>query len=438
MSGWIYVASAMLSCSRAARKRAIDFAPLSMDSFGSNAVSSTSKRRGFLHIAWIGLAGSGLTALLTRMRMRAELAAVAGMLWVLHPAQVEVYGWASTRIDAMAAAFGLFGLAALLGRKRILAGILLLLAFASKESSWPLVLAAPVLLIARGHRGRDLLLGSLPGIAGIGLILLLKWILLGGILPPGVEMEIPLSARLQGLLSYFEPLLLRPVGSEAVSSPWRTLLGLLFAIPLLGLATLGLLRALLGWKTHPRASRRGLALVLALVLCFGLCLAISGGVPVRDDLAGGRVWFLPSAFLVAALMALPTPRGEHGIALLGAMLLIVNLGPYSDASERMRGFLRQMDQAMAEHGHAVRVRGLSEYHGPVPLFALMNFVYMQKHGGEDIADRPLLSMELGDPQLEDRAYQDALWRAYHQSKGHSILELRWDDEAGRLVEITRD
>ncbi len=393
---------------------------------------------GFAAEAWLGLVllgacGAALYSMLRRMEFDRWKSLGAASFYVLHPSLAEVHAWASCRVDLMATGLGLFALSLMLARRAWLGGLLFLLAFLSKESSWPLSIGCVALGFLMGRKGRSLLPFALAPFAALALTLLLKLLLVGKIQADWWFVDIPLSARIAGYFSYLRPLLWHP---------WTEASGTL--LPTLALAIAGSiffvmarpLRRFFPPRDAGDAGSRGkstsaaaphfLRPLLALFLLFALCLAVTGGVPVRNDYAGARLWFLPAAFFVASLALLLPARVLLALCLPAVMLLQLQLGPYRVASAAMGRVLTQLDEAIETHGPAVRVRGLPEYLGPVPLFALMPHPYMARYPGKAPEDRPLLSLDCGDREKEDRLFLDARWRRYMQEHGRSPRDYHWD------------
>lgn len=128
------------------------------------------------NIAWHVAATAGLMAL-ARPRVGGWGAAIAGLVFGLHPMQSEAVIWVAARNDPMATALGLWALerasAAAPGRRRQLVAFLLtVLAGLAKES----VLLLPGLLLALDlmQRRRPRFARLLPVVAGIGVVLGLR------------------------------------------------------------------------------------------------------------------------------------------------------------------------------------------------------------------------------------------------------------------------
>lgn len=400
---------------------------------GSFAVNS------WIGILYVGLAGSALVYLLRALELSRPVALLGGLLFVVHPAQAEVYGWASARIDTMAACFGLTAVGLVVRRRLVPATALFAAAFLSKESAYPLVLLPPLLTLLERHGPRAALLSALPGLVALAGCMALKVLLVGDVFAAswsaGIR-EVPLGARLGGYLSYALPLLLQPASSHAPGwCAWA--LGVPFTAALL-LALLLPIRGVL-LSSSPHRSRRArrphpLRPTLGLLAGMLLSLAVTFGVPVGSDLAGGRLWFLPSAFLCGTLVVLGA-RWPLWIALLPACLLLYgNLAPYRSANHRMRALLDRLDVEVAQPGQAVRVTELEHLHGPVPLFAFLpHYFHETVPGPPERVARVLLTTDkqrADDPK--GLAALDRAWRAEMKKRQLAVLELRWDARTAQL------
>ncbi|MEZ5987865.1 MAG: hypothetical protein R3F30_01805 [Planctomycetota bacterium] len=385
-----------------------------------------SKAIGLGFLAW---AGASLAGLLRRLGAARLTAVLVGTLYCLHPALAEVHGWASTRVDQMAAAFALAALCMVLDRRPLLAGLLWLAAFGSKEAAYPLLVAAPLL----SGRLRDLVP---PGLAFAAIMI---WklravgVVTGGLW--GLILQVPLHVQLQGWLGYLGPWLLYP-RSSAAPGPAVTALALAWGVVLLTTLVAPLVRGLQDRGGSGRRPRRlRVDPRLRLLALAALCLVVTGGVPYPPDLAGGRLWTLPLAFALGAALLRARPGRLLALCLLSLPLLHANLAPYREADRIMADTLAVLAREVPAHDGAVRIHGLPDLHGPVPLFALMPDVYMRgfDEEGRPTEDRPLVTtadMESADP--EGWVMAEQRWRAFQDAADRKIAYWRWDPAAGRV------
>ena len=359
----------------------------------------------------------------------------AALVFVLHPAQCEVWGWATARIDGMATFFGLACLLCLLRDRRILAGLMCLAAFASKESSFPLLVAAP-LIVALAPRQERVLRAGLR--AGLPLLLafiayaLLKLAYVGEVFAESWQRgiaEVPLGVRIKGYLSLFEPLLWTPSADYAVAelaSPWKALARIAAWIFVALLLSAGL-------STYLRRERPAWRLVMALLIAYALCIAVSFGVPFRPDFAGGRLWLLPSAFLFSALFFAAPLRLTMPAAGLATLLLHANLSVYRDACARMQHVETAVETAMRQDDSAIRIVDLPSHEGPVPLFAIMTVYHHESFGSGAIPRAFLTLRPANDEQRQQLAAYDEQWRTEMKKQGRSkFVRMRWDEASQSL------
>ena len=106
--------------------------------------------------------------------------------------------------------------------------------------------------------------------------------------------------------------------------------------------------------------------------------------------------------------------------------------PYREANQRMEVVLERLAIEVPARQNAIRIRGLEQVHGPVPLFILMNVAYMERFTSTVPEDRPLLTLEGTAPEIE--AALDKRWREFMLHEKRKILDLVWDKQGGRLIE----
>jgi tetratricopeptide (TPR) repeat protein len=103
------------------------------------------------------LINSGVVVLLflaTRRLFGEAVGVVAALLFAAHPAHTEAVAYVTGRSEVLALGFGLAAGLAHLARRPVLGGLLLLPALLAKETalSYPVLLAAAILVFDRGHR----------------------------------------------------------------------------------------------------------------------------------------------------------------------------------------------------------------------------------------------------------------------------------------------
>ncbi|MFQ5503631.1 MAG: hypothetical protein ACE5F1_02410 [Planctomycetota bacterium] len=381
---------------------------------------------------YLGLSGSMLVLLLLSLGLPFGRALLAGLLLAAHPAATEVHGWATARVDTMAACYGL--LALWLGATRnggVLTFLAFLAAFLSKESAYPLLLLPPLLAWAGPARGSRMLAAWAPALLAFAVTAALKLLLVGRFLAEWWSVAVPLGLRIQGYLSHARALVLWP-GSSAAPGVLSSVLALVYAAALLG----GMLVAPFLPRVRGRVQESpGGFPLLALLAAFVLSLAVTGGIAMRSDLGGSRVWFLPSAFLLG-IFAGTSWRPALCLALpAGLLLLHLNLSPYREATRRMGVVLDRLELEVPARERAVRISGLEELHGPVPLFFHMDSFYLLRpvFASTELYDRPLLTRRPIRPEHPARiAALDSKWRAWMRSHGRKVLDLSWDSERGEL------
>jgi len=384
--------------------------------------------------AYLALAGSALTLLLVRLGIARVAALAAGVLFVTHPTAVEVHGWATARIDTMASAFGLLGLwLALVPRlPQLLLGLVcLLLAFLCKESAYPLFLMPAVLGFASGLRGRDLVRVSLTGVIALGLVIVIKIAIVGAFFADWWSVQVPLLIRARGYLTYLLPLGLWPVTRDWTGPDPGIIADVLAAAYPVVIAGL-LVHGLTNRRKAPDRLR-----TLALLAGFFVTIAVLGGVPARGDLSGNRLWFLPSAFLLAMLASIVQRRTLFVLLVPGCVLLQLNLAPYREAERRMDVVLTRLDAELPKYDNAVRITDLQRLYGPVPLFFHMVNFYplLPRFRDHDPRTFPLLTLAArNEAEKRVNAELDRRWRELMRKRGvKHVLELAWDSARGRLV-----
>ncbi|GEM_PF-3892264 len=380
-----------------------------------------------LGLLWIGLSGVALFLLLLRMGLNLGRAWLGALLFLGHPAAAEMYGWASTRVDSMGTTFSLLALWAGLGKSKLhplWATFLLLCAFLSKESTYPLAVAAPLFFWILSRKEPSTLLG--PPLA-LGLTFGLKKIFVTKVFASWWAASIPFLIRLKGWLLLAFPLLLWPLGTSAALPSLAKILTWIYAgSMLLSLLTLPL-------QKQPRNQRIKPLLALGALLLF--TLSVTGGVPPHSDLGGGRVWFLPSAFLCALFATYGTRSFLSISAPIGLGLLLLNLAPWARARTKMNHFLDRLHVEVAKHERALEVTNLESHHGPVPLFFLMTEFYTLSFRGPRF-DRPLLMRKpANQDELAFQAKIEKRWLQYMTAQRRNILRLRWNPEKGTLEEF---
>lgn len=400
-------------------------------------------------VAWIGASAVFLGLWLVSLGVERARAALAAVIFALHPAQVEVWGWASARIDTMACALGFAGLWALARHARVLAFFALLFAYGSKESAYPLLLVAPLVPLLRGQGWRRSLVDG--GVAAGALLALftLKAAVLGRVFAESwgqALQDIPIGMRLSGWISFLDPLLLDPVSSVAQSkvlfvsvlvfgAVWLGSLVLSLALP----PVLFAIRSRRGRLRMAARWRRVLPLAVLFLLAFALTVTVSFGVPARPDLGGGRLWFFPSAFLIAALTLFASRLPLVLLLGLSAVLLHANLAPYRHASASMLKVERRLATEIADPRRAVRVADLPAVDGPVPLFILMAELWAIGLDGSrptaappQPSDYPRVFLSWKRDDAEDQRAMDALdevWSKAMQARGYSVTRLHWKNGA---------
>ena len=381
-----------------------------------------------LGLLWIGLSGIALFLLLLRMGLPQHRAWLGSILFLAHPSAAEMYGWASTRIDSMGAAFALLALWAGLGkswRASLLSALFLLAAFLSKESTYPLLLGAPLFFWFLSRRTPPHLLG---GPIALGVTLGLKKLLLGKVFASWWAVSIPFFVRIKGWLFLAFPLLLWPLGTLAAEPTLAKILAGIYAGGML-------LSLLLPFFQKNSGTQKTLSPLWALGALLLLTLSVTGGVPPHADLGGGRVWFLPSAFL-CALFACYGNRSLLSLsAPIGLGLLLLNLAPWSQARSKMAHVLDRLAQDVPKHERALEITNLQPQHGPVPLFFLMTEFYTLSFHGPRF-DRPLLMRKPNNQ--DEEVFQSRIeksWLRYMTAQGRKILRLRWNPKLGALEEL---
>ncbi len=401
-------------------------------------------------LAWIGLGGTALVAFLRAIGVTSSRACLAALLFVLHPAQVEVWGWASARIDTMAMAASFAGLALLAGvagpLRLVLAYFAFAAAFGSKEAAYPVVAVAPLVPLLRGLGARRALRDAVVACLALGSVLGLKLLLLGSAFAGswGLALAtIPLRMHVAGWFSYLHALLVDPRSTAApagqvASALWFGLMVVAIATPFAVLAT-----------TTRHQKRRLLRRMSAQTPLYALCIVgffltitVSFGVPARGDLAGSRLWYLPSAFLCAAIAMHATRVVLVAGIVVGAFLLDQNLAPYREAGRLMTRVEATIEGELSDAGRALRVADLPKEHGPVPLFVLMAELWTV--GRPELADDSTASGPPSFPrvflswseagQARDLGPVEAIWATEMQRRGLEIRRLVW--QGGDLVEAT--
>ncbi|MCB9890274.1 MAG: hypothetical protein H6832_06785 [Planctomycetes bacterium] len=397
-------------------------------------------------ILWIALGGVALASWLVTLGIERMRAGIAGTIFVLHPAQVEVWGWASARIDTMAMAMALFGLTALAARKpkRSVAFVLLACAYGSKESAYPIAIFAPLVPLLRGLPFRRAFEDAAISLSALVAIFVTKGLVLGSAFAgswSAALREIPLWMHVRGWLADLHVLLVDPHSSAAPfghvwAAFWFGVLVLAITTPLAVLATTSRLRQ----RRMIRTWRARMPVHALMAIGFLLTIAVSFGVGVRPDLAGGRLWYLPSAFVCASI-AIWSPRVLMAVWIAtGAVLLHENLAPYREASKIMTTVEERLAREVANPRAAIRVEHLPKEYGPVPLFFLMAELWTFGRDGlapDTDATRPsgyprvfLTWSSTGEPR--DLTAVDAVWSEEMQRRGHDIVRLTYAD--GELVE----
>lgn len=251
-------------------------------------------------LAWHLAAVAGLVALLGPV-LGERRALAAGAIFGLHPVQTEVVAFVSARNDAMAVALCLgaavvWTRAARSGVRAVLAAALLFLALGAKETALVAALGYAALALRPGTEDRTARLG-LVGVCAAA-FLALRWVAVGGALPPADGGWELLAARAPAVLGHYLALLWRPWPlSDAV-----TLVYLPEAVPWWAIA--------LSVVAAGTCVRRGGA-----VAVLGLALAVAVFLPVLPVVASKKVLpdrylYFPMAGLATAVAAaLPTGRG---------------------------------------------------------------------------------------------------------------------------------
>jgi hypothetical protein len=387
----------------------------------------------WIGVVYLGLCGSMLALLLTVLRAPLAKAVLAGLLLVAHPAQAEVHGWATARIDTMATCFGLMALWLHCRERRTLSGLAFLAAFLSKESAYPLAVLPALHDYLHGRSWRRALRAVVPVGLALALTVASKLIFVGALVPSWATVDIPLGARLDGWLTYLQPLLLMPEAKGAPSGPLDLLAGAFTGLLVLGV----LVSAVRVLVVHPttKASeqplRQRLLPPLWLAAGFGLALLVTGGVPVRADFSGGRLWLLPCAFLVGLIVYLSHAVPTWMALLPSTLLLLGNLAPYREANRMMQSVVDRVTAEVRDPKRAVRVSGLPAWHGPVPLFALMTNYFAESLGPG--FDRALLWRDDQEADAAEMARWDAKWLLLMGRQQRQMVFLRWQD--GELQEV---
>ncbi len=386
-------------------------------------------------LAYLGACGSALALLLTRLGTPRISAILAGALLVLHPAQCEVWGWASARIDTMATAFGLLALALSIGGRRVIGGIAFLAALLCKESAYPLVVLPPLwTLLQRRGLGAAARASAAP-LAALAIVVGLKLALVGKFFASswgnGLA-DIPLGVRIAGYASVLRPLLFDPISIAAKNANW---LGVLF-VGLLGSALIvGLIR-----RRAVADSSGNTRVVTWLLAAFGVSIVVTFGVPVRPDLAGGRVWLLPAAFLLGCLARISEPWILAVALLPSAAALHANLAPYRVATQDMRSVVDRVLTDTSDRDAAIRISDLEAVRWPVPLFAIMtNYAHELLQAPHDQVARALLTRD-DQAKLDPAgiAKLDRLWRSRMRAAGKHVTAYRWNRETRTLERRRRD
>ncbi len=378
-----------------------------------------------LGLLWLGLSGIALFLLLLRLGLGRRRAWLGSILFLAHPSAAEMYGWASTRIDSMGTTFALLALWAGLGkswRHSLLMALFLLLAFLSKESTYPLLLGAPLFFWFLSLKSPLHFLGA-P--LALGITLGLKKLLVGKVFAAWWAVSIPILIRLKGWLSLTFPLLLWPLGTLAAEPTLAKILAGVYACGML-------LALLLPFFQKNSGTTKSLSPLWAFGSLLLLTLLVTGGVPPRTDLGGGRVWFLPSAFLCALFASYGNLSLLSFSAPIGLGLLLLNLAPWSVARGKMEHVLVRLDHEVPKHERALEIRNLEAQHGPVPLFFLMTEFYTLSFHGPRF-DRPLLMRK--PRNSDEEAFQSQVekrWLQYMTAQGRAILRLRWNPKLGTL------
>jgi hypothetical protein len=332
----------------------------------------------------------------------------------------------------MATCFGLMALWLAVLERPLLAGLAFLAAFHCKESAYPLVLLPPILTLLGARNLRKALLAGLPGAIALVASLYLKHDLLGIVVPPWTTIEIPLLTRVQGWSTYAGPLLLWPM-SSAADNDTGAFLGAAFTGVLIFGPLLPFTRHLVRGSRLAEIQSKASAKLPTLVF-FGVgflaTLALTGGVPVRPDFGGGRLWLLPAAMAIGGLAYAARPIPLWIALVPGLLLLQLNLLPYREASRRMATVVDRVTAELEDPEAAVRVTNLEKQHGPVPLFFLMTENFNIAVGGPE-CDRVLLTRDDQERDREAVAALDATWRQRMRDKKLLIVELLYRN--GTLV-----
>ncbi len=392
-------------------------------------------------VLYLGLTGSALGLLLLAIKAPFGRALAAALVLIAHPAQSEVYGWASARIDTMAACYGLFGLWLVVRGNLVLSTIAFLLAFTSKESAYPLVLVAAAFGFLADMGWRSAVARAMPAVIALGLTAALKLGLTGTLIAESWKagvVEVPLLERITGYLSLLNPLLLQPTSSESHSR-----MAAFFGLTFTALIVLSLLLPLLGSSVHRRSfndpaerARRESGSTLFLGIGLVMTVLVTFGVPANANFDGGRVWFLPCAFLFGLIACSGRPLPLWIALVPGLVLLHGNLEPYREADRRMQIVLDRVHVEVAKPDTAVRCIGLESKRGPVPLFFLMTNLFHETLPEEKLRPRkPGKYSAVFLTRDDQRDIDDAPWREDMRRQGYRIADFGWDPRNGQIHQL---
>lgn len=277
---------------------------------------------------------------LVERRAGAARAAVAGLMFGLHPIQCEAVGWLAARNDLMVAAFVLAAIAAAERDRPVLTALLAVGAALSKETGF---LAPAVYLgwaFAWGERPRTRTLAALLG--GVVAALALRagaslgTIEAGRRTPPDHPFGLVYAAI--GWVGWFTlPWPLTSTRTVYPVPPWTSWVGA--AASLAGAATLV--------RASPRRA-------LGLLGLAGFTLAPAGVTVAVTQMLGERYVYLPSAFVaIAVALVLPDRVGVRVVGGVVAVLAVVavqlHLGDFHDEVRYFTAAAARTDDGFADY-----------------------------------------------------------------------------------------
>ena len=258
----------------------------------------------------IHIANSILAYLLCRkLRLSGILSAVAVLIFALHPLRVESVVWASSIKGLLAANFLLLTFYLWYDNKVKFAPLAFLLSILSKQT----LIAAPIicLLDSKGKKLPKLSLGIMVGISVIGAALAI-WSNQGNpspFLSEGITLR-PLHAT--AALGHYTFTNVFPINLIVDYPKNISALNLCFGLCIL-LATGWAL-----WKTYQGSHK---IYHIAIIAFVALLVPVLGIIPTPLEFAADRLSYLPSLFLIIAIISLCSEYMKHSPAVLAFRVL---------------------------------------------------------------------------------------------------------------------